>query len=126
MRLIYSFAFTFGANVRSGTVSKLNASQERVDGRGDRVGEQRKFWLFAADKLGMLHVTEDALEEYVLLHLSEHEADAIEKHVFSCAKCRRRLTSTKEFIRDIRTNLGGTLGPRPAVRKRVVVLPIRR
>jgi hypothetical protein len=55
-----------------------------------------------SDKSNMRHVTEDALEQYVLLHLSEPEVDEIEKHVVSCGRCKNQLASTKAFIDALR------------------------
>ena len=78
-----------------------------------------------SDKIYMRHITEEALEQYVLRHLSAHEADAIEQHISVCERCRQQLTLTDDFIRDIRNNLGRTSDPNLAVRNRVVVLPVR-
>jgi hypothetical protein len=55
-----------------------------------------------SDKSNMRHMTEDALEQYVLRHLSEPEVDEIEKHVVSCGRCKQQLASTKAFIDALR------------------------
>jgi hypothetical protein len=47
-------------------------------------------------------MTEDALEQYVLRHLSELEVDEVEKHIVSCGWCKRQLASTKKFIDTLR------------------------
>jgi len=58
----------------------------------------------------MRHMTEDALEQYVLRHLSETEVNEIEKHVVSCRWCQQQLASTKDFIDALR-EVGGIFQP---------------
>ena len=63
-----------------------------------------------SDKSNMRHMTEDALEQYVLRHLSETEVNEIEKHVGSCSRCQQQLASTKDFIDALR-KVGGIFQP---------------
>jgi anti-sigma factor RsiW len=48
------------------------------------------------------HLIDDSLEQYVLLTLPESDLQAVEEHLLTCAKCRRRLQETEEYIAAMR------------------------
>ena len=73
----------------------------------------------------MRHVSEEALEQYVLLHLSKNDSDAIAEHLVNCAKCRKRLARTQEFLCLVRKTLEPTSASAPPVCSYVSPSPIR-
>ena len=51
------------------------------------------------------HSTDEVLEQYSLVWLSEEETARLEEHLLICADCRQRLEEIDEFVRAIRQAL---------------------
>jgi hypothetical protein len=75
-----------------------------------------------ADKLGVEHISEDHLEEYLLHQLVDEQAAILEEHLLTCGLCRMRLESTETFIAEMRATLGKGSHRKSAVRNGVVPL----
>jgi anti-sigma factor RsiW len=57
------------------------------------------------------HITDDAIEQYLLNRSQDKEICAIEEHLLSCANCQERLTEVAAFTGDLKQVLR-TMSPR--------------
>jgi anti-sigma factor RsiW len=48
------------------------------------------------------HISEDDLEQYVMMTLPEAPLEQLEEHLLVCSECRKRLVETERYVAAMR------------------------